>query len=235
MYKIAICDDEGTIRSQIRESLQQDFSSINMEIKEYEDGRELLYDIKEDQFYFDIILLDISMKKIGGLTAGEIIRRETICSSSIIMFITSYQADISAVVDINPMAYMYKPIDRNILAKRFGEAFDKLDKGNDIFKFKENRSTVCLKINQIVYIEAHSKYIDIHTQSDIFSTNSYQMGNVIEQGFQKNHNLIRIHNSYIINIDYVKVVKATQVILYNGQELPVSRKYSKELMMWCGI
>ena len=40
---------------------------------------------------------------------------------------------------------------------------------------------------------------------------------------------VRIHVSYIVNMDYVKALYLEEVVLTNGVRLPISKKYRKSI------
>ena len=70
MVKIAICDDEeksvALHERIVKECLQS--VGIGCEITTYTQSRNLLYDITDDAFFYDLILLDIEMP---GISAAE--------------------------------------------------------------------------------------------------------------------------------------------------------------------
>ena len=123
MYKLAVCDDEAIETKAICNILKKITPEGIVEISSYLNGKELLDDIK-DGTYFDIIMLDISMGELDGVTVARKIREGGICSGSIIFFITSYEADISTIVDLNPMAYIYKPASEESMKPKLKKAFD---------------------------------------------------------------------------------------------------------------
>ena len=69
MIRIAICDDESkTVKSntQVAELCLSRLSIVG-EIETYTQSYNLLYDITEDSFYYDLILLDIEMPGHTGM------------------------------------------------------------------------------------------------------------------------------------------------------------------------
>ncbi len=227
MYKIAVCDDDTVSRREIVGIINEIVPKEMVQIKEYSDGTDLMYDIGEKE-QFDIIMLDISMDKMDGITAAKQIREGSICSNAIIFFITSYQAEVVTIVDVNPMAYIYKPIRRDGLEPKIRKAINLLDRNGGVLEIVSGRSIIRLKIEDIMYIESYNRGVEIHTSEGVYRTATYKIGNVTEQIWSID--FIRCHNSFIVNKNFVKRMDAKEIQLYNGEILPISRKYHDEIL-----
>ena len=90
MVKIAICDDEeksvALHKKIVRECLQSE--GIGCEITTYTLSQNLLYDITDDGFFYDLILLDIEMPGISGMEMPQKIK--TFLPNVRIIFVTSH-------------------------------------------------------------------------------------------------------------------------------------------------
>lgn len=226
MYKIAVCDDEAVSRKDVINSIRKVIPEDMVEITEYVDGRDLLYDVGEGEC-FDILMLDISMSDMDGMTVAAKIREGGVCSGSIIFFITSYEANISRIVDLNPMAYIFKPVTENEMKERLKKAVDLLRRNSRVLEFVSNRHDVRVRIEDIMYVESNARGIEVYIKGESYKTYTYRINDIISK--ISHIDFMRCHNSYIVNKNYVKRVSSNELIMYDGKSIPVSRRYHKEI------
>lgn len=86
-----------------------------------------------------------------------------------------------------------------------------------------------LLLEDISYFESQSRIITVHYDRDKTFEFYTTMGKLEEQFYQRG--FIRIHKSFLINKRYIATTFATKVVLTTGVELPVGRKYKKNLMV----
>ena len=108
--EIAVCDDEQIYIDRIVKYIEvySEEYEIDINIKTYNAGRELLDDVEKDISKFDIIFLDVEMPDIDGVDTARGIRK--ISDDVIICFITSFERYAIAAYGVEALAYVVKPV-----------------------------------------------------------------------------------------------------------------------------
>ena len=90
MINIAICDDDVAITATIEEILYKiaKEQGIKISCSVFFDGFTLVEDIRQGTYY-DLIYLDIEMRKVNGISAAELIRGMEI--PALIVYVSSYE------------------------------------------------------------------------------------------------------------------------------------------------
>lgn len=101
--RVLVVDDEPGVRSLICDAL----SLSNFSTKESQDGLEALALLRKERF--DLIVLDLNMPKLDGLSFLEKIRGEGIQTPALILTARSDKEDINQGLRIGADDYMSKP------------------------------------------------------------------------------------------------------------------------------
>src|SRR5690625_2406990 len=104
MIRIAVVEDEDHYREQLVEYLrrfEQD-KRVNLEIETYSDGDGIVENYKGQ---FDIILLDVQMKFMDGMSAAEEIRKMD--AEVVIIFITNMPQFAINGYAVDALDYIY--------------------------------------------------------------------------------------------------------------------------------
>ncbi len=125
MYRVLLADDEQIERMALAKRLRKHFGD-SLEIHEAADGAHALEVFREESS--QIVIMDISMPEMDGVTAAEQIRRMD--EDCIIIFLTAYDdfAYAKRAIVIRALDYLLKPCEDEELAAVMEEAMRLTDR-----------------------------------------------------------------------------------------------------------
>lgn len=224
MIRIAVCDDEIYVTAQIENKIMQLKKRYNLDIKVdvFYDGKSLCDYINKCDGY-DIIFLDIEMKNMDGVSAAKIIREKL--KYVLFIFISNYDNYLRELFEVESFRFLDKPIDINKFEKYFFEAYKKISE-NSYFEFKFNKEIIKLYFNDIIYFESKNRLIFIFTNLKVYKFYG-KLNDIEEQVRKSNKSFLRIHQSYLVNYDYIKIIRYHSVVMKNEIELQISEDRKK--------
>lgn len=221
MLKIAIVEDEENYISEIKAYLKQyeEESGEKFSVSVYSDGDGIVSRYKGQ---FDIILMDIQMKFIDGMTAAEEIR--SVDSEVVIIFITNMTQYAVRGYEVDALDYILKPVTYFTFSQKLQKAVDKVKKREKYYLSVPVKGGMYkLSLSSLLYIESQGHILNYHMQDQVVS-NREKMSNVEEKLVK--HGFFRINKGCIVNLKYVDTVIEGNCIL-NGETLPVARMKRK--------
>lgn len=225
MIRVAVVEDDESYISVLKEYLEQykKTSGEQIEITVYHDGDEIAAFYKAQ---FDIILMDIEMKFIDGMTAAEEIRK--LDSSVAIMFITNAPQYAIRGYEVGALDYILKPVSYFTFSQKFGRAVTKLKKRNTRKKITipVKGGVMRMDISDIYYIESEGHNLVYHTKDGSFVSAGTMKS--LESGMGEN-DFTRINKCYLVNLEHVDGVQDKYAIVH-GDRLLISRPRMKQFM-----
>lgn len=218
MFKIAICDDDAEFRGRLAELCQKYFKDEQICIREYMNGEEIL----KAHDKCDILFLDIEMPGRNGIQIKEQFEWQEI--DTVIIFITSHEEDMREAFGRNVVGFLTKPLKE----QDFFSAMNKLSKkqGKNFVCIEENQEIYRLPLRSIKYIEAKENYSKV-----VCSDREYLFRKSIKtwETLVPTDCFVKIHRSYIINLEYWKRDKDF-IVLSPVLKIRLSRKNKKEVL-----
>lgn len=227
MFRIAICDDEQIICSQI-ENILLDYSKstgLEIDIIVFYSGEEL-YKYMELGYSFDLIYLDIEMEPMNGLEVGKMIRNRMQNHKTDIVYISGKNGYDRQLFDVQPLHFIPKPIKPNKVIEDLKLAMIRADKLGGLFAYKKANESHKVPIKDIIYFESFGRETRIVTvnHEDIFYGVMQKIFEIVAK-----YQFIKIHRSYIVNYNHISTFRYEEVIMSNGIILPISQARRKEI------
>ena len=225
-YKCVVIDDEPIAIKVVANYLERiDGFEI---VGTYTNALESLSIFREQ--HIDLLFLDIQMPGINGL---DFIR--TISNPPKVIFTTAFRNFAADAFDVDAIDYLVKPIPFERFLKAINKfldikAFaavqqaDKRDSGFIILK--SDKKNYKVSVDDIVYVESLDDYVRVHTLQGKLAC--YLRMNALEEQLKDCPSVVRVHRSYIINLEHIRVFTSYSVEV-GDKEIPIGRNYRERV------
>ena len=215
--RIAVCDDDETAVSFLRELIES-YPKQKLNADGYSSGEDLL---RTGNIY-DLIFLDIDMKGIDGI---ETARRIRIHDRKVkIVYVTSYKEYAGKAFSVHAFGYLLKPVKQEKIWKQIEDALLWQEEEAPEVKqveFTAVEGLVRLPVDMIYYFEYQNRRIYMKAKDTTYEMRgriSDIAGRMEEYGFSVPH------KSFVVNLYHVKNIKGYEILMMNGEWIPLSQK-----------
>lgn len=236
MVNIAICDDDMLFGGGVEQLLYDVAAEYGVDIScdVFSDGSALIQAFTEQQMCFDLIYLDIEMVHMDGIRTAKVLRQ--LGQPVLIVYLSGHEEYLKALLATEPFRFLDKPIEDEAFREAFLAACDRLRERAGYFTFPYNKSYYKVAFNRIRYFESNKRIISIHMTesgndgSDLRQDKFYGKMNEIEKEVASvNGRFLRIHQSYLVNFDFIQTFTATEVVMLDGSRLRISEDRRKSV------
>ena len=227
VIKIAICDDEEkavALHERIVKSCLQS-QGIGYEITTYTQSRNLLYDITDDGFFYDLILLDIEMPGISGMEIPQ--QLKGFLPNVRIIFVTSHTEYAIDAFELSIFRYVPK----NNLEVKLAAAVTDAAKLIELEAGQEYTIQTASRMEKIPYKDIFYIQRDGKNASIMSSVGIAKVRKSLQQVFDELNTpeFIFVDRGCIVNIIHIMKISDGMVVLKNGEQLPISRSHLQEV------
>lgn len=216
-YKAAVCDDSAADRQYLSDLVRQWAQSAGhtVEISMFPSAESFLFHYAEEKDY-DILLLDIEMKEMDGVTMARKLRREN--DTVQIVFITGYSDYIAEGYEVDALHYLMKPVKEDKLFSVLDRAVEKLRKNEKVLNLETGGETIRIPVYQIRYADVQGNYVTIHASAEVTVKMTLR-----ELEAELDDRFYRAGRSLIVNLTQISRVTKTEIRLSDGTALPLPR------------
>lgn len=224
MIRVAIVEDDKNYADVLKKYIMryEGESGQRFQVTWFQDGEDIVENYKAD---YDIILMDIEMRFMDGMTTAEEIRKSD--SEVVIIFITNMPQYAMKGYEVEALDYVLKPINYFAFSQKIERALKRMaHRQRKCINISCKGKVKKLDIADIWYVEVQDHDLYFHTREGEFS----QRGTMkeIEEALAEEP-FFRCNKGYLINLDYVNGVEGSSVQV-GDDDVQVSRARKKDLL-----
>ena len=171
----------------------------------------------------DLLFLDIQMPEITGTEFLKSLRQKPV-----VVFTTAYPEHALEGYQLDVADYLVKPFSFD----RFLHSVQKVSQligpraaPSEILVINAGHKTFRLNINDILYIEGLREYVSYFT-SDGQRIIALEALKNLEDGLLPKEQFLRVHKSYIVNINRVKIIEGNTILIAD-KKIPIGASYKE--------
>jgi len=239
MLKVLIVDDEPLARENLRVMLQNE---TDLEIVG-ECGNAVEAIGAVHRLHPDVVFLDIQMPRISGLEMASMLDPE---QRPYIVFLTAFDEYAVQAFEEHAFDYLLKPIDGKRLEKTLHRLrHERVDQ--DMTLLTPNQEDLkfipCTGQSRIYLLQMEEVMFASSRMSGVYVTNAQGSEGFTEltlRTLESRTPLVRCHRQYLVNMAHLKEIRfedggQAELMLRDGQSVPVSRRYLKSLKEALGL
>ena len=216
-YKIAVCDDSDADRQYITGLVDRWAMDAGhtAKVSAFVSAEDFLFHYAEKNDY-DILLLDIEMGTMDGVTMAKTLRQDN--DAVQIIFITGYSDYISEGYEVAALHYLMKPVKEEKLFSVLDRAVIRLAKNEKVLNLETGGEMARVPVYQIRYAEVFGNYVTIHASDDL--TVRMTLGDLEKE---LDDRFFRVSRSVIVNLTQISRVTKSEIKLCDGVSIPLPR------------
>jgi DNA-binding LytR/AlgR family response regulator len=226
-----IIDDEPLARDLMRNHISK---LDNFEIVgECSDAMKAMQKLRDTKV--DLMFMDIQMPQITGFEFLKILK-----NSPKVIITTAYREYAIEGFELDIVDFLLKPITFERFLKSVNKYFELIEEENTpvpiingnspdeepFIYVKENKRVIKVNLDEILYIEGLSEYVQIFTDKKKIITKT-SLTNLEEK--LPDNGFLRIHKSFIVSISRIDAF-TPHCIEVPGKELPIGRSYKNAVL-----
>ena len=216
-YRVAIVDDRKTdaefVQGILSSWAEQRQADIRAEV--FTSAEAFLFRYAADKEW-DILLLDIEMGAMDGVTMAKRVRQDN--EAVQIVFITGYSDYIAEGYEVAALHYLMKPVNKDKLFAVLDRALEKRKREERCLNLEAYGEMVRIPFYEIRFLDVHQNYVTVHAKADY--TVKRTLGDFDKE---LDDRFCRVGRGMILNLKYIQRVTKTEVRLSDSTVLPLPR------------
>ena len=235
MLHILICDDDTAFTNTLQSAIAAlpDYNRRQMQTICVNDPRVLT---KTDIQRADLVFLDIDMGDINGMKLARQMR--AIRKDFVLIFVTNYGEYAAEGYEVNAFRFLPKLQLAEKLPSYFRQALAACRSRTRTLNVMCEGEGTNIVLDDLVYAEIDERMVKFHMADVSAPVRKSRMALRELENQLEDDGFLRIHNSFLVNMNYISSLQTNGVTLTIGQTHPISlhgyRGIKKKYMVWRG-
>lgn len=228
MLRIGICDDLADARLVLRSALERILENrkIQGQFFEFSSGETLLRWYGHHSGELDVIFLDMELHELDGMKTAQQLRR--LDAGLQLVFVTGYADHVFDGYSVGALGYLMKPPKQEQLEAVLIRAQAALTRDLDrAYICRSGDTHYRVLIANILYFASDRRQVQCVTEGRTYTFYGKLDAVADEVGAE----FIRVHQRYLVRAGAVDRMESGEVILLNGERLPVSRSCQRSALL----
>lgn len=225
MYQIALCEDDPIFAESLASNCESILEKLNLPyyLSVFENSSDFLDAICKEEKRYDLLLLDILMEGKNGIELARIMREKG--SRATIIFVTATPNYAIQGYDVGALHYLMKPVDCSLLERLITADYQNRFRGAFCI-LKVGTEKVRVPLSEMVVLETVGRRVRV-TLKEKTVCHSGKLSELLADFPQDL--FVRCHQAFAVNVSSIRELSRQKMILTNGNEIPVSRSYAKDV------
>ena len=228
MIKVAFCDDDMSVLSELRDLLDRYRTKYNQEIEytAFYSSLELLAEIEKGE-RCDILFLDIILPNENGISIAREIRQYD--SVVKIIFLTSSAEFAVQSYTVGAYFYQMKPIREENFFRLMNAAISECKKEQQHSLILRCKSGITrIDPDRLEYCEVFGRTLLFYMENGKVLEGTGSMDELYGQ-LSQYENFVRPHRSFLINMGYIRKISHKTITMENLAEIPIPHGKCSEI------
>ena len=223
--QIAIIDDCQRDRDLVRDMTARYLQEhqIQGDIQCFPSSESFLKDSHPEQF--SILLLDLYMDGMDGMSLAQIIRQQGIPSQ--LVFVTSSDAYAVRSYDVEASDYLLKPVSAPALERALNRCMARIQVVPKYIEVISNRLPIQIPLHSILWINTYQNAILFHTDANEVKT--YMTFEAITQMLSGEKRFLMCYKGCMVNMDRIAAIEGDDFRMENGDLVQIRKRGGNQI------
>lgn len=210
--RICFCDDEKSFHTVVANMIQKwsKEKGVLCEVFHYDSAEQMLFE-NEQNFSFDLILLDIQMGKMDGVELARKIRERD--SHVMIAFLTAVGDHVFEEYEVQAVRYLMKPLQQEKLSELLELAAKASQNNRKYLILEVGGEKEKIYLEDILAVESQGHYLNFHT----IQGNLEQKGTLATVSEKLDDSFVQSHRSFFVNLSHVVGLQKRNAVWITGK------------------